>query len=951
MTKNWQVVQDTWLSEHVAHLSPEQGAIFSKAATASEFFREQLQRNPEWLEEWVAALATPLDVENELRQRLTDCQTDEEAMAVLRKWRNWHQCFLILNDVNRLKSTRVITSECTLLAEAAIRCALAWLQPRLEARFGQPQPCPFEPGQPQQLSVIAMGKMGAKELNLSSDIDLILAFPEEGETIGEKSISHTNFFIRLGQLLVKLLDTHDAHGFVYRVDMRLRPWGQSGPLATTFNFLRKYYPEQGRDWERFAMIKARVVAGPESAGHELTDIFTDFVYRRYVDYQALQALRDTKKMIIQEVRKQGQEHNIKLGDGGIREIEFIAQAFQLIRGGQVVSLQIPNIWHVFQCIREEELLPLDVTNELQDHYEFLRNLEHAIQCWQDKQTQLLPALNDEDSWARLAWVMGFENTDQFKSHLDLVRKQVSFHFNAFIQLENETTADESSHWQSVWLGDSVDEHLSAELLASVSTFRESNAVSRMQAESRERLDQFMPRAIKDLSAFKSPDAVWQRLQPLLETVLRRTSYLLMLTEQPEALKLILRMLGLSSWMAEILRTKPYLLDEFSDENSLFKLPNRQTLEESLHLKMIGLPEDDLEVQMETLRHFRHGRVLRAAACDLNGVLPLMKISDYLANTAEVILEQAFWIAWRQLTARHGRPHKTQDEVCNPNFGIVGYGKLGGLELSYESDLDLVFLHNAHSHLETEGPKVIDNSMFFMRLGQKIIHILSTQTQSGDLYEVDMRLRPSGNKGLLVSTLESFEKYQNKEAWTWEHQALVRARFVAGDESLKQEFNLARHRILTQKRDIHQLQEDVRNMRKKMRDHLGTPDAVAEQEQLLNLKQDPGGIVDIEFLVQFGVLAWAHDIPTLTQWSDNVRLIEDLKKAGFFSEKQAEHLLEAYLLFREKAHFAMLQQVSVKKLKDSLVNELAPYRQNVISVWKEIMELPPTKPDNDVQQTD
>jgi len=948
MTKNWQVVQDTWRSDNVGHLTLEQGVLFSKAATSSEFFREQLQRNPEWLEQWVDALSSPLDVETELHQRLSDCQSDDEAMTVLRKWRNWHQCFLILNDTNRVKSTQVITSECTLLAEAAIRCSLAWLQPRLEKRYGIPQSCPFEPNQPQQLSVIAMGKMGAKELNLSSDIDLIFAFPTEGETLGENPITHTDFFIRLGRLVVKLLDTHDANGFVYRVDMRLRPWGQSGPLATTFNFLRKYYPEQGRDWERFAMIKARVVAGSESASIALTEVFHDFVYRRYVDYQALQALRKTKKMIIKEVRKQGQEHNIKLGDGGIREIEFIAQAFQLIRGGQVISLQNPNIWHVFQCIRDEELLPLEVINELQEHYEFLRNLEHAIQCWQDRQTQLLPPINDDNAWSRLAWVMGFDGIDSFKSRLDLIRKQVSFHFNAFIQLENEATASESSHWQSLWLGDSDDEHLSAELIASVRSFRESNAVARMQPESRERLDQFMPRALKELSAFKSPDPVWNRLQPLLETVLRRTSYLLMLTEEPESLRLILRMLGLSSWMAETLTTKPYLLDEFSDQNSLFKLPNRQTLDESIHQRMIGLPEDDLEVQMETLRHFRHGWVLRAAACDLDDMLPLMKISDYLANIAEVILEQAFWTAWRQLTARHGKPHKTSDEVCNPNFGIVGYGKLGGLELSYESDLDLVFLHNADSRLETEGPRVIDNPVFFMRLGQKIIHILSTQTQSGDLYEVDMRLRPSGNKGLLVSTLESFEKYQNKEAWTWEHQALVRARFVAGDDSLKQEFAQTRHRILSQPRDLPQLQDDVRKMRKKMRDHLGTPERIAEQEQLLNLKQDPGGIVDIEFMVQFGVLAWAQYLPELTRWSDNVRLIKDLQTCGFFSEHQAKILLDAYLFFREKAHFAMLQQTSVKKLKDSLLNELAPYRQNVISVWKEIMELPPTKPDNTVQ---
>lgn len=945
MIKDWQTEVDKWKQELAAGFSDDHANYLAKTAAMSEFFREQISRHPDWPQQWLSALTTPIDAEKNLRQRLLNCHSEKEAMEQLRYWRNWHQCFIILRDINRLITTKTTTSECTLQAEIAVRCSLDWLQPRLEERFGRPADCPYTPGTPQTLSVVAMGKMGARELNLSSDIDLIYAFPAEGETQGEKSISHSDFFIRLGRQLVQLLDTHDANGFVYRVDMRLRPWGQSGPLATNFNFLRKYYPEQGRDWERFAMIKSRVVAGSPQAAQELTNIFHDFVYRRYVDYQALQVLREMKKMIIREVRKQGQDHNIKLGDGGIREIEFIAQAFQLIRGGQVVQLQEPNIWHVFNCIREETLLPDEVTDELQRHYEFLRDCEHVLQAWQDRQTQLLPLANDDDGWLRLSQAMQFNDVGEFKQELDQVRKQVSFHFNAFIQLEEEDQTSSANHWQQVWSGDSEDEHLVGEVQNFVHQFRASNAVTRMQPESRERLDKFMPLVLKELSAFKEPGPVWQRLQPLLESVLRRTSYLLLLTEQPEALRLILKMLSISSWVAETLLEKPYLIDEFSDQTNLYKLPNKVILSESIHQRMVRLPEDDLEVQMEALRHFRHGRVLRAAVCDLNDVLPLMKISDYLAQTAEVVIEQAFWIAWRQLTAKHGRPMKTQDEPCNPNFGVLGYGKLGGLELSYESDLDLVFIHNGHSHLETEGPKVTDNSVFFMRLGQKIIHILSTQTQSGGLYEVDMRLRPSGNKGLLVSTLDAFEKYQINEAWTWEHQALVRARFVAGDDQLKADFEQIRHNILCRPRELVTLQKDVREMRQKMRDHLATPESIAEREQLFNLKQDPGGIVDIEFIVQFGVLAWAQYVPQLTKWSDNVRLIEDLKTHGFFTEQQADQLLEAYLVFRETAHAAMLQKSSVKKLKDNILNDLAPFRENVIKVWKEVMELTPPKPDN------
>jgi glutamate-ammonia-ligase adenylyltransferase len=937
MTSQWQQIYQDWCDKDSDGLNPAQHKQVARTIAVSAFFKDQIAKHPQWLSEFALEWQAPSDPELRLRTLLATCDDDVSAMKVLRDWRNWYQCWMILCDINRLTTTQETTAACTQLAEAAVRMALQWAQPRLEKRFGVPQECPYQPGQPQSLSVIAMGKMGARELNLSSDIDLILAYPTEGDTQGDKAISHSDFFIRLGQHLVRLLDTLNGDGFVFRVDLRLRPWGQSGPLATNFNFIRKYYPEQGRDWERFAMIKARVIAGPDAAAEALKAIFQDFVYRRYVDYQALEVLRDMKQMIIKEVSKHGRENNIKLGRGGIREIEFIAQAVQLIRGGQLITLRDPHIWHVFQCIRDEGLLPVEVIDTLIAHYEFLRNCEHALQAWQDRQTQALPDATDSESWSRLAFALNLDSAEALQDRLKQVQDDVSLHFNAFIQTEQSDQEDSDTHWPAVWQGTETDADVPDTTFAAIQAFRNSQAVARMQPQSRERLDRFMPVAIKGLSVFKNPDLVWERFQPLLEAILRRTSYLLLLAEQPPALRQMFKMLGLSTWVATQLSQKPFLLDEFSDQKGLFRLPNRMQLSESLHKRLVRLPEDDLEAQMETLRHFRHGRVLRAATCELNAVLPLMKISDYLAYTAEVVVEQSFWLAWEQLTAKFGRPMRSADVACDTDFGIVGYGKLGGLELSYESDLDLVFLYQANSHLETEGPKVVDNGQFFTRLGQKIIHILTTQTQSGDLYDVDMRLRPSGNKGLLVSTLDAFARYQKTDAWTWEHQALVRARFVAGDDDLKANFAQVRHDILCLPRELEPLQTAVRDMRHKMRDHLATSEFVAEQSDLFNLKQDPGGIVDIEFIVQFGVLAWAQYYPDLTRWSDNVRILEDLRTVGFLSDAETEQLLTAYLAFREKAHAMMLQKASVKALSASALTDLAPHRANVTAVWQRVME--------------
>ncbi|AJQ93909.1 bifunctional [glutamate--ammonia ligase]-adenylyl-L-tyrosine phosphorylase/[glutamate--ammonia-ligase] adenylyltransferase [Gynuella sunshinyii] len=922
----------TWLDSQTVTVSDTLMSWLNRVWPLSLFVQQQLKAHPDWLDWLQQQLDQPLPPEQQLQRLLADEGDEKAVMKLLRDWRNRYQMLVILKDFNGVLDPEALTAELTRLAETAVNETLIWIEKQFLEKHGTPALCPYS-DQPQRLCVVAMGKFGATELNLSSDIDLMFAFPTEGEASG--GLSHSEYFIKQSRKLVQLLDTQTADGFVYRVDIRLRPWGQSGPVAANFNFMRNYYREQGRDWERYALIKARVVAGDEQASVQLMQVFNEFVYRRYVDFQALTALRSMKAMIAMEVRKQGRDNNIKLGSGGIREVEFIVQAVQMIRGGQDLNLQQPNIWRICQVIRDNQYLPEEVVDELRRDYDLLRRVEHALQAWQDKQTQLLP--DDDSGWRRLTEVLGLTGIDETKQLIQQCRQRISDHFDRFIAADEVTEGQEYQPWIEAWQRQDLSLIPDAGLQAEIQAYINSDPVSRMQTESRERLDALFPLLLKELSAFNQPMVVWQRVQKFLDAILRRSVYMLLLREHPHALRQLLKLMSLSSWVAEILRDKPYLLDELTDQEALYSLPSLRQLNDELRAHLLRWPEDDLEQQMEVLRQFRHGRMLRAAACELTDALPLMKISDYLAHTAEAVVGQSVWTTWRQLTAKYGRPMKTREEPCNPDFIVVGYGKLGGLELNYESDLDLVYIHNAHGQLETEGPKVIDNSLFFVRLGQKLTHTLSALTSSGTLYEVDLRLRPSGGKGPLVSSLTAFEKYQLQDAWTWEHQALVRARCIAGDEELKAAFEAVRHKVLCIPRDAEKLRNEVVDMRQKMSAHLSSRAKGKDDTKVFHLKQDPGGIVDIEFMVQYGVLARACLLPELTRWTDNVRLIESLEQAGFFTKEQARQLLDAYLAYRAQGHYCMLQQKSSLLETPEDLERFNEHRLAVRTIWTTVME--------------
>jgi glutamate-ammonia-ligase adenylyltransferase len=692
------------------------------------------------------------------------------------------------------------------------------------------------------------------------------------------------------------------------------------------------------------MVKARVVAGKAAEGESLMKRLRPFVYRRYIDFSAFESLRAMKAMIRREVRRRGLENNIKLGSGGIREIEFIVQAFQLIRGGRDRELQQRAVLDILPELANLELLPAPVVTELEQAYIFLRNLEHALQGVADQQTQELP--DQPITQARIALIMDYGDWDSCMEALSGHRRNVAHHFADIIAAEEEDDESEAldDRWQEAWLGELDDQaaiewfsnngfEAAQESREALKKLREGGTARMMQTEGRRRLNRFMPVLLAALSEVETPSRTLERVLQLVEAVMRRSAYLLLLLENPGALKQLVGLCSDSPWIAEQLAATPLLLDELLNTESLYHPPRKSELEDDLRQQLLRIPAEDLEEQMEVLRHFKKAHVLRVAASELRETLPLMKVSDYLTWIAEVALDHVVQVAFSNLVSRHGTPRRADGSPCDTDFAILGYGKLGGIELGYTSDLDLVFIHNADPQQATDGDKPIDNAVFFTRLGQRIVHILSTQTASGQLYEVDVRLRPSGNSGLLVSTLGAFEKYQREDAWTWEHQALARARGVAGCRDTLQAFENLRHDIVCQQRDKAALRESVVTMREKMRTALGTPQSTKGEPSVFHIKHDQGGIIDIEFLVQYLMLAYSAEHPELTQWSDNIRQLEELGRAGVIDQVDAEKLREVFITLRSTIHRRALQNLNSQVEANAFPDE----RAYIWEMWQRVMQ--------------
>ncbi|MCV2403915.1 bifunctional [glutamate--ammonia ligase]-adenylyl-L-tyrosine phosphorylase/[glutamate--ammonia-ligase] adenylyltransferase [Marinomonas sp. C2222] len=932
-----QYIQEARDRSQLTLLTDQQIAQLEPLWVLSDYLHKQFVRFPHWLDDLLKfesfdnepSIAALLAGEDYFHLKSETCPSglladinEADLMKRLRHYRQWWMVRLIALDIQQKIPLSELTRLLSQLAEVCINASVKWSEQHYLTLYGRPLD---SQGKMQSLIVIGMGKLGAYELNLSSDIDLIFAFREHGDTQeGKKSLSHQEYFTKIGQKLIQHIDQVTLDGFVFRVDMRLRPFGQSGALVMSMSSLENYYQDQGRDWERYAMIKARVLAGNQLDIQEFEDLKKPFVYRKYLDFSAICALRDLKKMIAKEVRRKGIENNIKLGEGGIREVEFIAQALQILHGGRNQSLQTPSLLKVLPHLAKQKYLNHDDVEQLTAAYQLLRRVEHALQAVNDEQTQLLP--EEDNARERLAIFVGFASWQVLDTKLWDIRKKVH---QCFIDLIDDGDNAEEVKAQEAWrllLKTPEDIESITEAVSQIAWHDQETIVSRivrlfssrtvvfMQPIAYERLADFFAALMNRLENESNPDLVLERIFPILEAVLRRTTYLVLLSENETALTNLIRLCRESVWFTDAISTTPALLDELLDANSLFLPLDKNELEDALKQVLLRLPEDDEEAQMDALRRFRQSMILRIAACDISEILPVMKVSDHLTWLAEVILESVLHQSWHSLTKKYGFPQGLEGAVHSPQLAIVGYGKSGGWELGYDSDLDLVFIHNAQANGVTNGDRSVDNLTFYTRLGQRLIHMLTSFTSAGRLYEVDMRLRPSGNSGLLVTSLDAFREYQKKEAWIWEHQALSRSRGLAGNIGLLEEFESSRKEILSQYRDRAALKSEVIKMREKMRAHLDT----GGKGKGFDLKQGAGGIIDIEFMVQYLVLAWSNQHPELMTYSDNVRQLEIASAVALIDKEKADKMIETYTLYRARTHRLTLQRQGRVIQDDALV---------------------------------
>ena len=888
-------------------------ALFD-AWSHSLFLSQSCARHPGLLEDLLRSgdlLSSdgPLDCLNRLRRYLQGVADSAQLGAALRRFRRREMVRIGVRDLTGWAPLDETLCDLSLLAEACLDEAVRMLHLWTVRDFGEPR---GEDEAPQRLVVLGMGKLGARELNFSSDIDLILAFPQAGQTDGERSRSNEEFFAHLGRRLVEAMGAVSADGFVFRTDLRLRPFGEAGPLAMSFDAMEAYYQNHAREWERYAMVKARPVAGDLAAGERLLAALRPFVYRRYLDYGAFESLREMKALIAQQLNRKGMGDNVKLGLGGIREIEFIGQAFQLIRGGREEELQERGILRVLELLGERRYLPQEAITELQAAYRFLRLTENRLQLIADQQVHILPG-NEVDR-LRLARAMGHRQWPAFFAELQTHRLRVQHHFENVIEVpdgeQEQPDAGVSAVWQGSIMGQEALDLLAESgyadtqgALDRLNSLRATRAVRHLSRRGQARLDRLMPAALRAIGACGAPDETLRRVLGIIEGIVQRSSYVALLADRPMALRQLVRLSEASPWIVRLLARYPLLLDELLDPRRLYAPLDRVGLERELEALLERAEGEDLEQQMELMRQFAHSNGLRVAAADVTGALPLMQVSDHLTAVAEVVLEQVLKLALEQLGARYGSPQCVEDGHRRAaGFCIVAYGKLGGIELGYGSDLDLVFLHDSVGEQQyTDGEHRVDNAVYFVRAGQRVIHMLNTQTMSGVLYEVDMRLRPSGNSGLLVTSIGAFESYQREQAWTWEHQALVRARLVAGDAAVARRFEAIRKAILCQRREPTALCREVTSMRERMRAELDSHEAGE-----LDLKQGAGGIADIEFMVQYGVLRWAHAYPELIRYTDNIRILDSFANAGIMDAVDRDLLNLAYRRYREAVHRATLQ---------------------------------------------
>ena len=871
-----------------------------------------------------------------LKKSLLKAKDHRTLLKTLREFRRREMIRIAWRDLAKWTTSTKTINDLSVLADSCIMLTNELLYQWLSKKCGTP--INSANGNPQSLFVLAMGKLGADELNFSSDVDLIYCYPHNGELTN--GMTYEKFFLRLAQQLTTTLSKITADGFVFRVDLRLRPYGTSGAVVNTFSAIENYYRDCGRDWERYALVKARIINNDKTVAKKLLYEIRQFVYRDYLDYSAIEALRKLQIMIHQEVRKHGLENNIKRGTGGIREIEFISQTHKIIRGGRQFRLQIGNTLNSLILLRETGCLDETATEELSTAYKFLRNLENHLQMFDDQQTHDLPI--DSIHQQRIAYSMGFSNWKSFTTQLDKQRTIVHYYLKSLIaqphlEFSEKRNRDLEQQMQKLWhqniTNDEATDLLntagytdikeSLRLISSLKNYIDQQQPNQITLSHLQRL---MPHLLTIIGRSRNADIALRHIIPLIETIVKNHVYLVLLLENPIILSQAVSLCAISPWIANQLAHYPLLLDELLDPKTLFAPPTLKKLKQLLQQQLNSIPEDEIELQLEAVRWFKQAHVLRVAAADITGLLPLMRISDYLTDIASVVLDKVRELALQELVKEHGAPSLTKN-YKQSGFSIIAYGKLGGIELGYNSDLDLIFLHpTIDLQMLTTGKAPLTNERFYSRLGKRIIQILNQPHASGFLYKIDLRLRPSGNSGLLVNSIAAFAKYQQTEAWYWEHQALVRARPLIGETTINHEFEKIRLEILRRARAAGALRSGIIEMRQKMRTANEKCDI-----GFFDLKQGQGGLIDIEFISQYAVLHWGHTHPSLLEYPDNVRILERLGMEGLMSIDDVNLLTEAY-----KAYRAYLHQAALQNQSDLVnINNFQFFRVSVCRIWQQL----------------
>jgi glutamate-ammonia-ligase adenylyltransferase len=849
-------------------------------AIASEFALDVLRRQPALLANRHAMPTFPS----------LDPEAPEAAMAALRRWRTAASSVLIARDVDGLDDVDATLVGSTRIAEQALQGALRQAEAEFAPRFGTVRD---SDGRAQRLVVFALGKLGGGELNFSSDVDLVYAYPRGGSSDGARSLDAEPYFVRLGQRLAQLLNEPTVDGFSHRVDLRLRPFGDSGRLALSFDAMEAYFQREGRDWERYAWLKARPVAGDLAAGDALVEALRPFVYRRYLDFTALDSLREMTAMIEAEVARKDMADDLKRGPGGIREVEFLVQAIQLIRGGREPALRRRGLLPALSALAAAGHLPQATAQRLAEAYRFLRRVENRVQMLRDAQEYALPS--DPLDRLRVARGLGHADAAGLEAALRAHRDVVAAEFAAVLGgREAHTRATASSdartaalaaYWQALPEGGAVATLAEAGFVdaeaADDALRRLSGSALRRSLSARAAgwFDRIVPILAAQAAASDAPDASLARGIALITAIGRRSSYFALLAEQPAALERLAQVCAGSALLAERLTEHPLLLDELLDVRAAGPLADAATIAQEI----AGLvpAHDDAEAALIALNERRHSLAFRIGMAWRAGRIDAVAATRRLAAVAEAVVVAALALATREVERAHGR-------VAEGGFAVLGYGSIGAEELGFASDLDLVFVHGADPNAVSDGARPLDAGRYYLRIAQKLVAILDTPTAAGRLYEVDVRLRPDGAKGLLVVNFESFAGYQRERAWTWEHQALVRMRPLAGDAPLLARLDTLRDEILARPRDPQALAKDIADMRERMRRELDRSDAAH-----FDLKQGAGGLVDLEFALQHAVLRHAGAHPALMRPRHSAALATTLAQEGVIDAATARVFVESH----------------------------------------------------------